>query len=122
VRPRYLIGVLLATLRRLLAPGDAADLRDRPEAEEELLKNREADVVMPELGGPELAARLTAAQPSLKVVYMTGYAERAVAGELAPWPLLQKPFDVGALADTIREVLDDDAPAGSADPLPLTQP
>jgi two-component system, cell cycle sensor histidine kinase and response regulator CckA len=80
------------------------------------------DVVMPELGGPELAARLRAVQPSLKVVYMTGYAERAVAGELAPWPLLQKPFDVGALADTIREVLDDDASAGSADPLPLTQP
>ena len=89
MRPRYLIGiVLLATLRRLLAPGDAADLF----------------------------------QPSLKVVYMTGYAERAVAGELAPWPLLQKPFDVGALADTIREVLDDDASAGSADPLPSTQP
>ena len=64
------------------------------------------DVVMPELGGPELAARLTGAQPGLKVVYMTGYAERAVVGELAPWPLLQKPFDVGALADTIREVLD----------------
>jgi two-component system cell cycle sensor histidine kinase/response regulator CckA len=80
------------------------------------------DVVMPELGGPELAARLTAAQPSLKVVYMTGYAERAVAGELAPWPLLQKPFDVGALAATIREVLDDEASAGSADPLPPTQP
>jgi two-component system, cell cycle sensor histidine kinase and response regulator CckA len=85
------------------------------------------DVVMPDLGGPELAARLTAAQPGLKVVYMTGYAERAVAGELAPWPLLQKPFDVGALADTIREVLDDNASAGSSDrgpaePLPLTQP
>jgi two-component system cell cycle sensor histidine kinase/response regulator CckA len=64
------------------------------------------DVVMPDLGGPELAARLTAEQPALKVVYMTGYAERAVVGELAPWPLLQKPFNVGALADTIREVLD----------------
>jgi two-component system cell cycle sensor histidine kinase/response regulator CckA len=64
------------------------------------------DVVMPELGGPELAARLTAEQPCLKVVYMTGYAERAVVGELAPWPLLQKPFNAGALAGAIREVLD----------------
>jgi CheY-like chemotaxis protein len=81
------------------------------------------DVVMPELGGPELAARLTAEQPGLKVVYMTGYAERAVVGELAPWPLLQKPFNVGALADTLREVLDAPPPTSrSAHPLPLTQP
>ena len=81
------------------------------------------DVVMPELGGLELAARLTAEQPGLKVVYMTGYAERAVVGELAPWPLLQKPFNVGALADTLRKVLDAPPPAnGSAHPLPLTQP
>jgi two-component system, cell cycle sensor histidine kinase and response regulator CckA len=82
------------------------------------------DVVMPELGGPELAARLTAHRPHLKVVYMTGYAERAVAGELAPWPLLQKPFDVGTLAEAVRDVLDnasasDPDPAG---PVPSAQP
>ncbi|HEX2045492.1 MAG TPA: PAS domain S-box protein [Gaiellaceae bacterium] len=64
------------------------------------------DVVMPGMGGLELMRRLAEARPDTKVVYMSGYAERAVADELAPCPLLQKPFNASALAAKIREVLD----------------
>jgi two-component system, cell cycle sensor histidine kinase and response regulator CckA len=64
------------------------------------------DVVMPEMGGLELMQRLTAARPGIKVVYMSGYTERAVADGVVPRPLLQKPFNASTLADTIREVLD----------------
>ncbi len=64
------------------------------------------DVVMPEMGGLELMQRLTAARPGIKVVYMSGYTERAVVDEVVPWPLLQKPFNASTLADKIREVLD----------------
>jgi PAS domain S-box-containing protein len=64
------------------------------------------DVVMPEMGGLELMQRLVAARPGIKVVYMSGYTERAVADGAVPRPLLQKPFNASTLADTIREVLD----------------
>jgi two-component system cell cycle sensor histidine kinase/response regulator CckA len=58
------------------------------------------------MGGLELMQRLTAARPGIKVVYMSGYTERAVVDEVVPRPLLQKPFNASMLADTIREVLD----------------
>jgi PAS domain S-box-containing protein len=64
------------------------------------------DVIMPEMGGIELARELTAAHPGLRVIYMSGYSERTVAEGVGPWPLLQKPFNASALAATIREVLD----------------
>ncbi|HYY75048.1 MAG TPA: PAS domain S-box protein [Gaiellaceae bacterium] len=64
------------------------------------------DVVMPEMGGLELTQRLAAERPGIKVVYMSGYTELALAGEVASRPLLQKPFNASMLADTIREVLD----------------
>jgi two-component system, cell cycle sensor histidine kinase and response regulator CckA len=64
------------------------------------------DVIMPEMGGLELTQRLTALLPGIRVVYMSGYSERAVTDDVGPWPLLQKPFSTGALAGKIREVLD----------------
>jgi PAS domain S-box-containing protein len=64
------------------------------------------DVIMPEMGGLELTQRLTALRPGIRVVYMSGYSERAVTDDVGPWPLLQKPFSTGSLAGKIREVLD----------------
>src|SRR3712207_6236176 len=37
------------------------------------------DVVMPGMGGPELAERLARRQPGLRVLYITGYAEEAIS-------------------------------------------
>jgi nitrogen-specific signal transduction histidine kinase/CheY-like chemotaxis protein len=65
-----------------------------------------SDVVMPEMGGPELTRELTALLPGIRVVYMSGYSELAVTDEIGPWPLLQKPFNARSLAGKIREVLD----------------
>lgn len=67
------------------------------------------DVVMPGLNGSELARRLTAQRPELKVLYMSGYTDDAVAlyGVLtADMPLLEKPFTGSGLARRVREVLD----------------
>jgi len=68
------------------------------------------DVVMPQMSGRELADRLTAARPGLKVLYMSGYAEGAIAhrGVLEPgtW-LIGKPFSAAALTGKVREVLDE---------------
>ena len=67
------------------------------------------DIVMPKMGGWELADRLTDARPGLNVLYMSGYSEY-VATPLAireyHGAFLQKPFSIGKLARKIRETLD----------------
>jgi CheY-like chemotaxis protein len=69
------------------------------------------DVVMPQMGGRELADHLARLHPETKVLYMSGYADNAVVhhGLLDPGTaLLQKPFTALALAAKLREVLDRD--------------
>ncbi|MBI2932577.1 MAG: response regulator [Planctomycetes bacterium] len=72
------------------------------------------DLVMPGIGGDELARNLLSRHPSLKVLFVSGYANEAVArqGVLAPGAaFLQKPFAPDDLAHKVREVLDDIRPA-----------
>jgi PAS domain S-box-containing protein len=67
------------------------------------------DVVMPGMGGPEVASRVSALRPGIKVLYMSGYTGNAAAhrGLLeASVALLQKPFTPGDLARRVRQVLD----------------
>ncbi|MEO7996998.1 MAG: PAS domain-containing protein [Gemmatimonadaceae bacterium] len=67
------------------------------------------DVVMPELSGVDLAERLIAVRPRMRVLYMSGFArDRNGGGEslAAGRQFLAKPFTVGTLAAKIREVLD----------------
>jgi DNA-binding NtrC family response regulator len=67
------------------------------------------DVVMPGTSGPELAERLRALRPETKVLYMSGYAENAIAhqGLLSQdTPFIGKPFDTSELTRKVREVLD----------------
>jgi PAS domain S-box-containing protein len=70
------------------------------------------DVIMPQMSGRELAQRLKLVQPSLKVLYISGYTDDMLAhhGVLESNVfLLQKPFAPDELAKKLREVLD--APA-----------
>jgi PAS domain S-box-containing protein len=66
------------------------------------------DVVMPHLSGPELAAQIGAVRQGLKVLFVSGYTDDTVfrhgvlEGGVA---YLQKPFNLKALAQKIREVL-----------------
>jgi len=67
------------------------------------------DVVMPRMGGKELADRLKTLRPSVKVLFISGFPDDAIAhhGILAPGiAFLQKPFSPAALAQKVREVLD----------------
>ncbi len=67
------------------------------------------DVVMPNLGGGELAQRLTASRPGLAVLFMSGYTDGAITqqGVLAEGvALLEKPFSGERLALRVREMLD----------------
>lgn len=67
------------------------------------------DVIMPQMNGRELAMRLTAARPELRVVYMSGYTDDMLArhGVLAEdVVLLQKPFTPEMLSKVVRSALD----------------
>jgi signal transduction histidine kinase len=67
------------------------------------------DVIMPRMGGPELAKRLVDVQPNIKVLYMSGYTDRGVVhhGVLDPEAsFLQKPVAMEVVARRVREVLD----------------
>jgi len=69
------------------------------------------DVVMPRMGGAELAVVLRATQPGLRILYCSGYADDALHRESAGDPLvahLQKPFPSERLARAVRELLDRD--------------
>jgi two-component system, cell cycle sensor histidine kinase and response regulator CckA len=76
-----------------------------------------SDLVMPEMGGRELADQLSARHPGLRVLFMSGYTEDAALrrnvlqqGE----SFLAKPFTPDALARKVREILDGRTEAATA--------
>jgi two-component system cell cycle sensor histidine kinase/response regulator CckA len=67
------------------------------------------DVVMPRMGGPELAKELRRSRPELKVLFASGYTDNALTkrGALDEGvDLLQKPFSPPLLLRRVREALD----------------
>jgi PAS domain S-box-containing protein len=67
-----------------------------------------SDVVMPEMGGVELAARLDEVRPDTLVMYMSGFTgDKAipVPPDGRPAPVLTKPFTSAILVRRVREAL-----------------
>ena len=91
------------TVLEASTPVVALDLFERHAEEIDLLLT---DVVMPVMGGPALAQRLVAIRPSLRVLFVSGYA-----GLVPPQihsrnvGFLNKPFQTGVLAARVREML-----------------
>ena len=67
------------------------------------------DVVMPNMGGHELAHRLAHKRPETKVLFMSGNPDQASLSGLgeAPATVLQKPFPLDTLLQKVRSVLDE---------------
>ena len=68
-----------------------------------------SDIVMPQIGGRELARLVDAIRPGVKVLYLSGYTDDAVLrlGIVdAELNFLQKPFSPATLAAAVRGVLD----------------
>jgi two-component system cell cycle sensor histidine kinase/response regulator CckA len=64
------------------------------------------DVSMPGMSGPKLAGLLKPLRPSMEVLFMSGYTERAITDRLeSAGSYLAKPFSPDALAAKVREVL-----------------
>ena len=66
------------------------------------------DVIMPGMNGRELADRLIASRPSMKVLFVSGYPHASISARIgADAEYLQKPFPPAALAKRVRRVLGD---------------
>jgi CheY-like chemotaxis protein len=66
------------------------------------------DVIMPKMGGRELAESLLPSHPDLKVLFISGYTENAAIqlGTLVPGSNhLAKPFSPDTLARKVSEIL-----------------
>jgi two-component system cell cycle sensor histidine kinase/response regulator CckA len=67
------------------------------------------DMVMPRMGGKELVKWIEVLHPGIRVLFISGYTEHAVAQHSVlklGTPFLQKPFSPTSLAKKVREVLD----------------
>ncbi len=103
---RRILGRLGYTVLEASTPGRAVDLAGEHKGEINLLIT---DVVMPEMNGRDLAGKLQALYPDLRVLFMSGYtanviAHRGVLDEGVHF--MQKPFSNRDLAMKVREALE----------------
>lgn len=93
----------------VLEAGNADEALQTAQRHKETIHLLVTDVVMPDLGGRELAERLMALHPEMRVLYVSGYTDDAIVRHGVSEEkihFLQKPFTPQALAVTVREVLD----------------
>jgi two-component system, cell cycle sensor histidine kinase and response regulator CckA len=67
------------------------------------------DVVMPEMNGRDLAGKITALYPDIKLLFMSGYTANVIAhhGVLDDGvAFIQKPFSMAEMTEKVREILD----------------
>ncbi|MDP9099141.1 MAG: ATP-binding protein [Verrucomicrobiota bacterium] len=92
------------------SPDDALRLaRERKEPVHLLV----TDIVMPGMNGPALARALATHQPSIKILYVSGYSDNDISAHGVVDPglfVLQKPFTQQSLSRKVRELLDNDLP------------
>lgn len=76
------------------------------------------DIMLPDSWGSQVGIEQSFLRPDVKFIYMSGYARhdymlRASAGAGEDVPFLEKPFPIQQLADTIRQVLEEDEPSST---------
>jgi CheY-like chemotaxis protein len=71
------------------------------------------DIAMPGLNGIETVRRARETLPSVRVLYVTGYAEAGGAGPQIGNELVKKPFRLGEITDAVRRAIADPARAES---------
>jgi PAS domain S-box-containing protein len=99
---------------RVIEAVDGREALARCESGPEAIDLLVTDVVMPGLGGAQLAERVAELRPGIKVLLLSGYTEDSAARRDAASgakPFLQKPFTAETLAAKVRQVLDERAGA-----------
>ncbi len=93
----------------VIEAGDGGEALARARAHSSPIHLLVADVVMPRMGGVELAERLRAERPDTRVLHVSGYLERSLPTTPKPpagTAFLQKPFLPEQLARKVRAVLE----------------
>ena len=99
-------GILETSGSTVLAAQDGPEALRIAEAHPEPIDLLVTDLIMPGLGGQEVARRLGTTRPTMKVLYISGYAdETTVAAHTPVGPLLRKPFALDTLRVTVEELL-----------------
>jgi PAS domain S-box-containing protein len=104
----YAVAALQAYGYRVIQAGNASEALLSCEREPDSIHLVLTDVVMPNLGGPELASRIEKLRPGIKVLLMSGYTDNAIAinGALDEHVhFIEKPFSPEQLARKVRAVL-----------------
>ena len=87
-------------------PGEAIRLAVEYSGQIHLLAT---DVVMPEMNGRQLSARLMESRPEMKCLFMSGYTSNIIANQgvlKEGVSFIQKPFSKNELATKVREALE----------------
>jgi PAS domain S-box-containing protein len=87
---------------------DGAEALKRVEKYEDAIDLLVTDMVMPGMTGQELSTRLLQSRPEIRVLYMSGYSERAAVDSTrgdSSMRLLAKPFSRWALLRAVHEIL-----------------
>jgi len=82
---------------------EAMDIAEEHKGEIDLLVS---DVTMPEMDGPELAQKLKAKRPSLRVILLSGYSQVQIVLQRG-WKFIQKPFRSQDLKAAVEDSLKD---------------
>ena len=93
---------------RVLVASDPARAIEAARVHEGAIHLLLTDISMPTMNGRELARRVKELRPEIRVLYMSGYGEDAMAHGGVPEPgalLILKPFSQEALARKLREAL-----------------
>ncbi|HWW13161.1 MAG TPA: ATP-binding protein [Candidatus Dormibacteraeota bacterium] len=93
----------------VLTAMDGNDALRIAEGHEDLIHLLVTDIVMPNIGGKELAQRLRQVRPQIKVLLMSGYPDHPALADAdigAQTTVLQKPFSLDMLAHKVRGLLD----------------
>jgi two-component system, cell cycle sensor histidine kinase and response regulator CckA len=64
------------------------------------------DVIMPNMGGEELARHAAAARPDLRVIFMSGHTNNPVVKNGDSPSFLAKPFTFAAVLEKVAQVLE----------------
>jgi signal transduction histidine kinase len=107
---RAMVREILSSLGyHVLTASDGEDALRASRAHDGIVHLLVTDVVMPRLGGKDLAVILGKERPGLRVLYTSGYTEDAIVqhGVLKPGvAFIAKPYRPGDIADKVRAVLD----------------
>jgi two-component system cell cycle sensor histidine kinase/response regulator CckA len=97
---------------KVLEATDGEDALRVAEQHPEIIHLLLTDLVMPKLGGNDLARELTRLRPATKVLFLSGYTAGAAISQgllSGDVELVQKPFTPRVLATKVREILDQEA-------------